>query len=231
MKEELKHYVNLLHRVYDTGTNNHPEHNSNPDYWGILLGDIIAQKPIGWNGLDFGCGKGRNVTNLLSLTEWNRVDGVDISIDNINHNKMHYQGQKSKWYLNNGTDLSELKTDEYDFVMSTIVFQHLPVHSLRIGIFDEIARVLKPGGIFSFQMGYGDMEWGNGHGRVNDYYADNYGVGGSNGTDDVRVSDSKQLTDDLEKLGYEIQSVQIKNSWADGGHPEWIYVNAKLKNK
>ena len=229
MKEELKYYINTLHKVYDSGTNNHQEHNTNPHYWSILLREVIKQNPIGWNGLDFGCGKGRNVTNLLTIADWNRVDGVDISIDNINYNKMHYQGQKSNWYLNNGLDLSELKTNEYDFVMSTIVFQHLPVHELRFNLFTEIARVLKPNGIFSFQMGYGSEEWGSGHGLVNNYYDNNYGVGGSNGSDDVRVSDSTQLTGDLEKIGYVIDSVEFKNSYLDGGHPEWIYVTAKIK--
>jgi len=64
---------------------------------------------------------------------------------------------------------------------------------------------------------------------VNNYYDNNYGVGGSNGSDDVRVSDSTQLTGDLEKIGYVIDSVEIKNSYLDGGHPEWIYVTAKIK--
>jgi len=26
-----------------------------------------------------------------------------------------------------------------------------------------------------------------------------------------------------------IDSVEIKNSYLDGGHPEWIYVTAKIK--
>ena len=59
----------MLDASYAIGTGNHPEHNPNPKYWDLLLGDIKIA-PEKWEGkkaLDFGCGQGRNVTNLLSL--------------------------------------------------------------------------------------------------------------------------------------------------------------------
>jgi len=48
--------------------------------------------------------------------------------------------------------LVDLKSNEYDFVMSYVVFQHIPVYSIRKKLLQEILRVLKPGGLFSIQM-------------------------------------------------------------------------------
>jgi methylase of polypeptide subunit release factors len=86
------------------------EHNDNPNYWDILLSDL-KDKEL-WDGkiaLDFASGKGRNVTNLLSLCDWERVDGIDISSANIDFCKRTYETQNSDWYCNNGTDVSDLK--------------------------------------------------------------------------------------------------------------------------
>ena len=47
---------------------NHKQHNDDPEYWDILLKDIV-DNPSFWEGkraLDFGCGCGRNIENLLN---------------------------------------------------------------------------------------------------------------------------------------------------------------------
>ena len=227
--ENLDYYIkNTLNKTYDSGTNNHPEHNSNPLYWDLLLGDIkfSPKKFEGKKSLDFGCGQGRNVTNMLSLAEFNRVDGVDISPANIEFCSNNYQNQPSDFYLNDGSNLKDLKSDEYDFVMSTIVFQHICVHELRYKLKQEIYRVLKSGGLFSFQMGFGDMNF-TGHTRPNNYYDNSYIAEGSNGIDDVRVTDSTQLTSDLSKIGFKNITFEIHQPWEDGGHPNWIYVRCE----
>lgn len=221
----LNSYVQMLTDSYKFGTNNHPEHNSNPKYWDILLGDI-KNNPDNWkdkNALDFGSGKGRNVTNLLTLAQWNRVDGIDISDDNYNYCKNQYKNQNSEFYQNNGRDLQPLKNEEYDFVMSTIVFQHICVHELRYKLKEEIFRVLKSSGIFSFQMGYGDINF-KGHTTPRDYYENGYNALNSNGSNDVRITNPQQLIDDLSKIGFKDIKYQITEPWEDGGHPNWIYV-------
>ena len=225
----LQFYIkNTLNPTYDSGTNNHIEHNENPLYWDLLLGDIKSNPENFKNktALDFGCGQGRNVTNMLSLAEFNRVDGVDISPANIEFCSNTYQNQSSDFYLNDGSDLKDLKSDEYDFVMSTIVFQHICVHELRYQLKQEIYRVLKSGGLFSFQMGYGDINF-TGHTRPNNYYDNSYGATGSNGSDDVRVTNEKDLISDLEKIGFKDITFEIKEPFLDGGHPNWIYVKCK----
>jgi SAM-dependent methyltransferase len=110
--------------------------------------------------------------------------------------------------------------------MSTIVFQHLCVHGLRVNLKKEIYRVLKTGGIFSFQMGYGAMDYA-GATNVRDYYDNSYTAENSNGSNDVRVSNPQQLVDDLQAIGFKNITYSIEEPWADGGHPQWIYVRCE----
>jgi len=221
----LNYYVNMLNEAYRGGTNNHPEHNPNPKYWDVLLGNVKSN-PEKWNGkkaLDFGCGKGRNVTNMLSLAEWDRVDGIDVSVANIDFCKASYYNQNSNFYKNNGYDLSDLNDNEYDFVMSTIVFQHICVHELRYNLKKEIYRVLKPEGEFSFQMGFGPLEW-IGHTKQRSYFENGYDASNSNGSNDVRVSDPQDLVNDLSQIGFKDITYSVTEPWQDWGHPNWIYV-------
>jgi SAM-dependent methyltransferase len=224
--KDLNGYLEMLNEAYRCGTGNHPEHNPNPKYWDILLGDIKSS-PEKWEGktaLDFGCGKGRNITNLLSLSNWKRVDGIDVSSANVDSCKTHYPLQNSNFYKNNGEDLSDLNDNEYDFVMSTIVFQHICVHELRYKLKTEIYRILKPGGLFSFQMGYGDISY-TGHTKPRDYFDNGYDAENSNGSNDVRITDVSYLIQDLNKIGFKDVTYSIEESWEDGGHPNWIYVS------
>ena len=216
----IENYVKMLSDVYFAGTNNHEQHNDNPKYWDILLGDIKNNSKYfeEKTGLDFGCGKGRNVTNLLSLANWKRVDGIDISHDNINFCVQTYN-QNSIFYKNNGVDLSDLKSNEYDFVMSTIVLQHICSRSVRLGIKKEIYRVLKENGLFSFQMGFGSH-----HTHFSNYFDDNYTAISSNGSFDVTIKDPQDLINDLTEIGFKNITYEIHESWIDGGHPNWIYV-------
>jgi len=211
---------------YSLGTTNHEEHNTNPDYWDVLL--VNLKDSDRWKNktaLDFACGRGRNVTNLFKLCEWKRVDGIDISEANINHNKQTYTEQASDWYCNNGVDVSSLKSDEYDFIMSTIALQHIPVYDIRKSILKDLLRTLKPGGIFSFQMGYGEHLESPLGPRVS-YFENYYDAPGTNSVCDVRVQNGDDVVSDLLEIGYDTVTVDIKNSYSDDGHPKWIYIKA-----
>lgn len=219
-------YTNMQKGAYLHGTSNHEEHNINPDYWNILLGDL--QNKENWNGkiaLDFACGKGRNVTNMLNLCDWERVDGIDISEANISHNKSEYQSQNSNWYCNNGTDVSELKDDEYDFIMSTIALQHIPVYDIRKSLITDLLRTLKSGGLFSFQMGYGEGLESELGPRVS-YFENHYDAKGTNSVCDVRIQNVEDIINDLKEIGYINITTEVRESYSDSGHPQWIYVKA-----
>jgi hypothetical protein len=65
------------------------------------------------------------------------------------------QGIQTNLFVSNGVDLDIIQSDTYDFVMSTIALQHICVHEIRYKIMEDIYRVLKSGGMFTAQMGYG----------------------------------------------------------------------------
>ena len=226
MANKDNNYTQMQKRSYHNGTSNHPEHNDNTDYWDILLGDLKDSDK--WGGkvaLDFASGKGRNVTNLLSLCNWSRVDGVDISEGNIEFCKMLYGTRMSNWYCNNGVDVSDLNDNEYDFIMSTIALQHIPVYDIRKSLITDLFRTLKPGGLFSFQMGYGEgLE--SPLGPRSEYYANTYDAHGTNSHHDVRVHNESDVIDDLTNMGYVNITTEVRDAFSDSGHPQWIYVKA-----
>jgi len=203
----------------------HRHHNANPDYWDVLL-EPITSDPTHWNrlkALDFGCGTGRNIKNLLGLSAWERVDGVDISGFNLRNadDLLRMDGLKNfKLYKNNGIDLDVLPKNEYDFIMSTIVLQHIAVYDIRFSLLKGMFDALKSGGVLSFQMGFGD----NGHGKA-DYHANDYDAKGTNSKHDVIVTDPKQISDDLEKIGFTQWFYTTKNPFSDG-HQQWIFFKA-----
>lgn len=219
-------YTNMQKNAYAGGTTNHEEHNLNPDYWEILLGDLQDKQK--WDGkvaLDFACGKGRNVTNMFNLCDWSRVDGIDISDGNIASNKVSYANQSSNWYCNNGVDVSDLKDNEYDFIMSTIALQHIPVYDIRKSLITDLLRTLKSGGLFSFQMGYGsNLESPLGP-RVS-YFENYYEARGTNSACDVRIQNIEDLVKDLTEIGFINITTKITESYSDNGHLQWIYIKA-----
>lgn len=234
-------YTKMQKSFYDSNakkmaSTNHKEHNFNPNYWDILLGDITDDMFEDNNtikALDFGCGTGRNVFNLLKNWNWNRVDGVDISENNIIEakKKLIDGGYKEfnsntevnnsfKFYYNNGVDLKDLKSNEYDFIMSTIVFQHISVHEIRYSLLEEIYRVLNNGGLFSFQMGFN----ANPKYKTVSYYENYYDATGTNSDCNVRVEYENDLKNELTKIGFKNIKIEIKESYSDDVHPQWIYI-------
>lgn len=215
MVELNNKYTKMQKAFYDGGTSNHLEHNKNPDYWRLFepLFDKDNSKSL---ALDFGCGKGRNVTNLKTFN-FERVDGVDISAKNIEVCRGDFPG--SLFYMNNGVDLQEIPDQIYDFVMSTIVFQHIAVYSIRYKLFQEIYRVMKDKSFFCLQMGTGKM-------RTNTvYYYDNaYDARGTNGMMDVQIVMLEDLYKDLEEIGFSVNKITILPSFSDITHSHWLYV-------
>lgn len=230
-------YTKMQRDQYNAGADemaieNHRPHDLNPDYYGLLL-KKVKDNPEIWKeklALDFGCGAGRNIDNLLRLTTWAQVDGCDISIENINRTEKyllecgHYN---FNLYTTTGIDLQPIIDTQYDFVMSTIVLQHISVHSIRTSIFNDIYRVMKTGGLFSFQMAQYDIP----HGAR--YYEDAWDIGGTNGVYDVSVDNPQFLMEDLNKIGYKNISFIIRPEWDPRNKcymtcpwSRWIYIEA-----
>ena len=221
---DINTYSKKLSSFYANGTNNHEAHNKNKKYFNVLLKDI-TEDPDKWKNkkaLDYGSGKGRNVTNLFDAADFDQVDGVDISKNNVAYCKETYKDLNSNFYLINGYSLDEIEDNTYNFAMSTIVLQHVCVHEMRYKIKKEIYRVLDKGGIFSFQMGYGEQLLGG----QSVYSANKYNESTSNGRADVKIQPDTlpDLVSDLKEIGFKNITHEIHESFADGGHTNWVYM-------
>ena len=167
------------------------------------------------------------VDNLLAENIFDRVDGVDISAKNTEYAatnilKSGFDSSKFNMMVNTGLDVSVLPKNEYEFVMSTIVLQHICCHNIRFNILKDLYKALKRGGTLSFQMGFG-----TGHANTAGYFDNTYGAKGTNSLHDVRVENEDQIIGDLTKIGFKKENIttEIRPSMCDH-HTKWIYVKA-----
>jgi len=121
-----------------------------------VMTDMVAicggqHSPLDLGMLEIGCGVGR-MTRMLARI-FGHVTGVDIS------EEMVRQARGNTADLNNvdllvgdGCTLAGLPDGKYDFAFSFIVFQHIPAYSVIASYCREVYRVLKPSGLFKFQV-------------------------------------------------------------------------------
>ena len=65
-----KQYIQMVEKFYENETDqmkiqNHRQHDSNPDYWNKLLSPLLETNWSDKTVLEFGCGCGRNLDNIL----------------------------------------------------------------------------------------------------------------------------------------------------------------------
>lgn len=197
-------------------------HNAWPDYeylWRDLGGEL-AKLTV----LDFGCGPGRNIAKYGS--RFARLDGVDISSRNLANARLwlHSSGYYRPVYLMqcNGADLDVIADTCYDVVMSTICFQHICVHSLRLNYLREFFRILKPGGLLTMQMGFGTPSP-----ATVGYHEDHFAATSTNRGCDVAVASPDQLEQDLLAVGFRGFRHYIRPVGPGDIHPSWIFFSAR----
>lgn len=196
-------------------------HNAWPDYRPFLFNGIPSGP--GTAALDFGCGFGRCMA--LFRGQFGRIDGTDISsvgLEKARDYLSHEGIDNYQLYLTNGTDLRDVPSSHYDVVYSTICLQHICVHSIRYGLMAEFARVLKPGGWFTAQMGFGKN-----HPKSVSYHANAWGASGTNGTLDCRVEDPSEIESDLLKLGFTEFQHWLRPTGPADIHEQWIFFRAR----
>ena len=126
-------------------------------------------------------------------------------------------------YISDCKTLRPIKNTFYDFVLSTIVLQHICVYDTR-----DIFRVLKNGGILSFQMGYNSSVLDpNSKKKLTTYYENNTRALGTNSSNDVVVQDKKEVINHLKDIGFVNIKTTIRNSFSDIILKNWIYILAK----
>lgn len=101
--------------------------------------------------LEIGCGAGR-VTRALAEV-FGEVHAVDVSGEMIERARPALEAYpNAHLYRNNGTDLSVVPDVRFDFAFSVIVFQHIPSQPIVENYLREVHRLLRPGGLFKFQV-------------------------------------------------------------------------------
>ena len=108
--------------------------------WMDWIGDRLERGRM----LEIGCGLGRMTVAFAS--EFEQVDGVDISAEMIEQAKALDPPGNVRYRVITGDGLDGIEDSAYDFVGSRAVFQHIPTEIAIASYLKEIARVLRPGG-------------------------------------------------------------------------------------
>lgn len=101
--------------------------------------------------LEIGCGTGRMTRALAEV--FGEVYAVDVSGEMIARAKEALADLRNiHLFQNSGADLEVLGDAQLDFAFSYIVFQHIPSREIIYNYVREVYRLLKPGGLFKFQV-------------------------------------------------------------------------------
>lgn len=97
-------------------------------------------------GIDLGCGTGGYINYLQQLNSALTIDGLDYSEKQVNHAKR--KGLKNTFIHASMSNITGVQDETYDFSYAINSIHHLPSKNEQIKTFDEVFRILKPGGIF-----------------------------------------------------------------------------------
>ena|SRR5437016_1348133 len=101
--------------------------------------------------LELGCGAGRMTRGFSEIFRF--VDAVDVSPEMIKKARSALSDcQNVRFQVTDGTTLSMFGDREFDFIFSAIVFQHIPRKSIIRNYIRDASRLLRPGGVFKFQV-------------------------------------------------------------------------------
>lgn len=100
--------------------------------------------------VEIGCGLGRLLAPLSPLVR--EAHGVDISQEMLTRAREVMAAYPNVHLHHTDGSLSMFTDASVDFVFSYRVFLHFPEKSAVLRYFREAARVLKPGGLFRFQV-------------------------------------------------------------------------------
>jgi len=126
-----------------------------------ILTDMInicqGKEPKRMRVLEIGSGAGR-VTRALAKV-FGEVYGVDISGEMVRQARAALADLRHVHiFQNSGKDLEVLGRLRFDFVFSSIVFQHIPSREVIESYVRSVRERLRPGGLFKFQLQGGEME-------------------------------------------------------------------------
>lgn len=198
------------------------QHDEWEDYETYLM--KYVPRDASWLAIEYGCGPGRN---LRRWSDWfQRIDGVDISAQNLENARLFLSGvipaaKMPRLFLTAGRDCGDAPQDAYDFAFSTICLQHICVWEVRYAILGALFHCLKPGGRLSVQMGYG-----NPSPATVPYHANYYAAHSTNRESDTEIASAEQVREDLARIGFEQFEHWIRPTGPGDIHPNWIFFTA-----
>jgi len=96
-------------------------------------------------GIDLGCGTGEHIYSMESQADFVAMDGLDFSRKQLMHAMNKKRGNQ---YYQASMSAIPVKANHYDFACAINSIHHLPSLESQQQTFDEVYRVLKPGGVF-----------------------------------------------------------------------------------
>ena len=99
--------------------------------------------------LDLGCGPATQLAQVARLNPAVQFTGVDLSEEMLGRARDHVRDMdltNVDFHRSSMTDLAKFKDNSVDAVFSTVALHHLPDQAHLQRTFEEVARVLKPGG-------------------------------------------------------------------------------------
>ena len=157
--ERAKSNINFAIRSIETQSEKEFWDSGKSDCDGIILGKNTNRFEQILNNndskdmkiLEIGCGNGRLLIPMSNF--FGSVYGVDVSNKMINECSINVKEiSNCKIQKNSGSDLSMFTDNFFHFCYSFIVFQHIPEKNIVHNYFQEVSRVLEPGGIFRIQL-------------------------------------------------------------------------------
>lgn len=101
--------------------------------------------------LDFGCGVGRLTRGMAKY--FKHCHGIDISESMIAKAKELNQAfPNCQFSVNYADHLGMFPDNQFDFIYSNIVLQHLPTRTMIKSYIAEFSRVLRANGLLAFQV-------------------------------------------------------------------------------
>ncbi|MBK9385655.1 MAG: class I SAM-dependent methyltransferase [Planctomycetes bacterium] len=99
--------------------------------------------------LEIGCGIGRLVQFFARI--FAEAHGIDVSSEMVERGRAYLKDvPNAHLHLGDGSSLPSLADASFDFVVSYVVFQHIPSKEVIRSYVKEAHRVLKPGGRFKY---------------------------------------------------------------------------------
>lgn len=206
----------------DPVVGSYDRHNSWSDYDQYLFKDFDTTNLV---ALEYGCGPARNLIKFND--RFARIDGVDIAEMNIikaRENLAHNSISGNNLYVCDGQSIP-VDDNSYDVVFSVICLQHICTYDVRHAIMKDIKRVLKPGGYFCFQMGYGH-KWDGW--STSKYYENVFDAKTTNCGYDISIENEEEVKNDLiDNLGFTNFKADLRPTGPGDTHRNWIWIQVQ----